>query len=604
MLGGRSGPAILRRSRGLCGALAGAFTLPRGPNATLACLLAVAAAPSFAQPPDVQPETATGSTTKHAVHAKRFMIVAAHPLAARVGYDVLRSGANAVDAAIASQLMLALVEPQSSGLGGGAFALVYAADEKRLFAWDGRETAPAAATPERFLGKDGRPLGYRAAVGSGKSVGVPGLVRLLEALHRRYGRTPWPRLFEPAIRAAEDGFEISPRLAKLIARDPLLPRSASARLYFFHGDGTPKRAGERLRNPELAHVLRLIAAQGADAFYDGDIARAIVAAVHAHPSPGDMSVEDIAAYRAVERFPLCTDYRAQRVCGVSPPSSGGITVALILGLLERFAMDTMRPASLDAVHLFAEAGRLAYADRDHYIADPDFVAQPLAQLLERDYVRSRSLLISRTRSLGTARPGVLPAAAAHGADTTREVPSTTHLSIVDAEGNAVALTSSVESAFGSRIMVRGFLLNNQLTDFAWIPGNSQGDAANRVEGGKRPRSSMSPTIVFDAQDRLRLVIGSPGGHQIINFVAKTLVGVIDWKLDVQQAISLPSFGSRNRGTEIERGTELETLAPALRSRGHDVRIIDMPSGLHGIQVTGNGLIGGADPRREGVALGD
>jgi len=279
-------------------------------------------------------------------------------------------------------------------------------------------------------------------------------------------------------------------------------------------------------------------------------------------------------------------------------------VALILGLLERFAMDTMRPASLNAVHLFAEAGRLAYADRDHYIADPDFVAQPLAQLLDRDYVRSRSLLISRTRSLGTARPGVLRAAAPRALDTTPELPSTTHLSVIDAKGNAVALTSSVESAFGSRIMVRGFLLNNQLTDFAWIPRNSQGDAANRVEGGKRPRSSMSPTIVFDAQDRLRLVIGSPGGHQIINFVAKTLVGVIDWKLDVQQAISLPSFGSRNRGTEIERGTELETLAPALRARGHDVRIIDMPSGLHGIQVTGKGLIGGADPRREGVALGD
>ena len=568
------------------------------------CLLALASAPSFAQRPDVQPEAATGFAAKHAVHAKRFMIVAAHPIAARVGYDVLKSGGNAVDAAIATQLMLALVEPQSSGLGGGAFALVYSADKQKLSAWDGRETAPAAASPARFLTREGKPLGYRAAVGSGKSVGVPGLVALLEALHRRHGRTPWPRLFEPAIRVAEDGFEISPRLAKQIARDPLLPQSPSVRAYFFHQDGSPKRAGERLRNPQLAETLRRVALKGTDAFYHGDIARAIVAAVRAHPSPGDMTVEDIASYRAIERFPLCTDYRTRRVCGMSPPSSGGITVALILGLLERFPMDTLRPTSLDAVHLFAEAGRLAYADRDHYIADPAFIAQPLAQLLDRNYVRGRSLQISREHSLGTAPPGKLPATSAHAADSTPELPSTTHLSVIDAEGNAVALTSSVESAFGSRIMVRGLLLNNQLTDFAWIPRDAQGDAANRVEGGKRPRSSMSPTIVFDAQERLRLVVGSPGGNQIINFVAKTLVGVIDWKLDIQQAISLPSFGSRNRGTEIERGTELEALAPALRERGHRVRLMDLPSGLHGIQVTDEGLVGGADPRREGVALGD
>ena len=534
------------------------------------------------------------------------MVVAAHPLAARAGYDILKSGANAVDAAIATQLMLALVEPQSSGLGGGGFALVYAAGEGKLLAWDGRETAPAAATSDRFLAREGRPLRYREAVGSGKSVGVPGLVRLLEALHRRHGRTPWPRLFEAAIRTAEEGFEISPRLAKLIAQDSLLPASASARPYFFRADGSPKRAGERLRNPELAQVLRRIAAEGADAFYSGDIARDIVAAVRAPAVPGDLTAEDMHRYRTIERPPLCTDYRARRVCGMPPPSSGGITVAMILGLLERFPIDRMRPASLEAVHLFAEAGRLAYADRDRYIADPEFVAQPLAQLLDRDYLRRRSLTISRKRSLGTARAGVLRAVAPRAADTTPELASTTHLSVVDADGNAVALTSSVESAFGSRIMVRGFLLNNQLTDFAWISRDAQGEAANRVEGGKRPRSSMAPTIVFDAQDRLRLVIGSPGGHQIINFVAETLVGVIDWGLDIQQAVSLPSFGSRNRNSEIEieKGTRLEALAPQLKARGHELRVVDMPSGLHGIEVTARGLTGGADPRREGVALGD
>ena len=563
-----------------------------------------AASPAPGQVADPPAEAATGRTEKSAVHAKRFMVVAAHPLAAKAGYDVLKAGGNAVDAAIASQLVLALVEPQSSGLGGGGFALVYAAGERKLLAWDGRETAPAAATPDRFLTREGRPLRYREAVGSGKSVGVPGLVRLLEALHLRHGRTPWPRLFEPAIRAAEEGFEISPRLAKLIAQDSLLPASPSTRPYFFRADGRPKRSGERLRNPDLAQVLRRVAAEGADAFYAGEIARDIVTAVRAHPVPGDITADDLQRYRTIERAALCTDYRARRVCGMPPPSSGGVTVAMILGLLERFPLARMRPASLEAVHLFAEAGRLAYADRDRYMADPEFVAQPLAQLLDRNYLRRRSLAISRQRSIGTARAGVLPAVAPRAADTTPELASTTHLSIVDAEGNAVALTSSVESAFGSRIMVRGFLLNNQLTDFAWIPRDAEGDAANRVEGGKRPRSSMSPTIVFDAQDRLRLVLGSPGGHQIINFVAETLIGVIDWRLDIQQAISLPSFGSRNRGTDIEKGTQLQALVPQLRARGHEVRVIETPSGLHGIQVTSGGLIGGADPRREGVALGD
>lgn len=568
-------------------------------------LLALAVAGACAQAPhaaDAQPEASTGYAPKAAVRARRFMVVAAHPLATRAGYDMLKAGGNAVDAAIATQLVLALVEPQSSGLGGGGFALVHI--DGALHAWDGRETAPAAATADRFLNQEGQALRYGEAVGSGKSVGVPGLVRLLEALHLRHGRVPWPQLLEPAIQLAERGFEISPRLEKLIAQDPLLRSSPTAAAYFFHPDGNPKRAGERLRNPAFAQVLRRIASAGAEAFYAGDIARDIVAAVRAHAVPGDLTAEDLQRYRALERAPLCTDYRTRRVCGMPPPSSGGIAVAMMLGLLERFPLHAMRPASLEAVHLFSEAGRLAYADRDRYIADPDFVPQPLAQLLDRGYLRRRSLMIAPGRSLGTASAGALPAVGPRAADSTPELPSTTHLSVVDAQGNAVALTASIESAFGSRIMVRGFLLNNQLTDFAWIAQDADGQAANRVEGGKRPRSSMAPTMVFDAQDRLRLVVGSPGGHQIINFVAETLVGVIDWKLDIQQAVSLPAFGSRNRGTELEKGTRLEALVPPLRARGHDVRLMETPSGLHGIQVSPRGLIGGADPRREGIALGE
>ena len=514
---------------------------------------------------------------------------------------MLRAGGSALDAAIAVQMVLNLVEPQSSGIGGGAFLLHWDAAAKRISAFDGRETAPAAARPERFLRPGGVPMSLPEAIGSGLSIGVPGVLGMLELAHAKHGRLQWRRLFEPAIRLAEHGFAVSPRLHRLIASDPLLHRFPAARAYFYLPDGKPLPVGHRLRNPELAAALRRIALEGADAFYTGAIARDIVAATAAHPMPGDLAEQDLAAYRAVERDPVCSSYRAHRICGMPPPSSGGIAVVAILGILERFPMAELRPGSSGAVHLFAEAGRLAYADRDHYVGDPDFVQVPTAGLIERGYLHDRALLVKPEKSMLKALPGrPVGAPVTLGTDATLESAGTSHLSIIDARGNAVAMTSSIESAFGSRVFVHGFLLNNELTDFSFVPEEGGRALANRVEAGKRPRSSMSPTLVFAPQGRLLMTVGSAGGSAIINYVAKTLVGVLDGQLDLQRAIAAPNLGSRNRDTEIERGTALEGVAAALRAMGHPVEIMDLVSGTHGIVRTPHGLAGGADPRREGV----
>jgi gamma-glutamyltranspeptidase/glutathione hydrolase len=544
--------------------------------------------------------------------AQAYMVAAANPHAARAGIEILHAGGSALDAAIAAQMVLNLVEPQSSGIGGGAFLLVWDAPTGKISAYDGRETAPAAARPDRFLSPlspGSAPMSLGGAIGSGRSAGVPGVLRALELAHARHGRLPWARLFEPAIRLAEQGFEVSPRLHRLIAADPLLRRHAAARAYFYLADGNALPVGHRLRNPEFAAVLRRVAGEGADVFYRSDIARDIVAAAGAakdrYGRPGDLSEQDLAAYRALEREPLCGSYRAYRVCGMPPPSSGGIAVLAILGLLERFPMADMRPGSSGAVHLFAEAGRLAYADRDHYVGDPDFVPVPVAGLVDPAYLRERSNLIRTERSMGRAAPGT-PAGArvSLGADATVEASGTSHLSVVDAAGNAVAMTTSIESAFGSRIFVRGFLLNNELTDFSFLPEESGRPVANRVEPGKRPRSAMAPMLVFGPGGDLQIVLGAAGGPAIINYTAKALIGVLDWQLSLQQAIAAPNMGSRNHGTEIERGTALESIAAALQALGHPVELVPMTSGLHGIQRTPQGLAGGADPRREGVALTD
>jgi gamma-glutamyltranspeptidase/glutathione hydrolase len=591
---------------------------PAFPNrcAALLCSLLFAAQGALAQrdvdrPP---PEAASGHGQPQPtapVTARRHMIVAAHPLAAEVGREVLREGGNAVDAAIATALVLSVVEPQSSGLGGGGFLLYYNRASGRMSVWDGRETAPASADARRFVTAGGDPMRFMDAVGSGLSVGVPGLIAMLEMAHRDAGHLPWARLFQPAIRLAEEGFAISPRLAALIAADPLLAKSPSARGFFYHPDGTPLGAGERLVNPQLAEVLRQVAAGGAAAFYQGDIARDVAAAVHGESAPGDLHESDLNAYQAVRREAVCGTYRAYRICGVPPPSAGAVSLIELLDLLQPFGLSGQKGESLQAVHLFAQAGRLAYADRDRYLADPDFVAQPVAQLLDPDYLSARARLIDATRDMDRAEPGRFAGAPAVGEDQTLALPATTQVSVVDDAGNAVAMTNSVESAFGSRIMVRGFLLNNQLTDFSFLPDDAaKAPAANRVEPGKRPRSSMAPTLVFDAGDAqaqsgaLRWVLGSPGGPMIINYVAKALLGLIDWGLDTQAAAALPNMGNRNGATELEAGTPLEALAAGLRERGHRVRIDEQTSGLNIIAVQPGVLSGGTDPRREGVVLGD
>lgn len=550
------------------------------------------------------PEGGSGYTEKALAHGEHFMIATANPLASEAGYEMLRRGGSAVDAAIAAQLVLNLVEPQSSGIGGGAFMVYYSQTDDRLIAYDGRETAPMAAQPARFM-HDGRPLSYGAAVNSGMSVGVPGVLRAMELAHGQHGRLPWADLFQPAIKIADNGFPVSRRMHMMVARSKALARQSAAAAYFFDDQGKPWPVGHLLKNPEFAKVLRLIAGQGADAFYMGDIARDIVDAVRTHDTPGDLALADMEGYQAKQRQALCGAYRSYRVCGMPPPSSGVLGILQMLGILEQFPMASYGPTSLQAVHYFSEAGRLAYADRDYYVADPDFVDVPVKALIDPTYLKARAALIDADRSMGVAPPGdPVSRLASLGRDNALEIPSTSHIVAVDAKGNVLSMTTTIESAFGSKIFVHGFLLNNQLTDFSLDPMDQEGRlVANRVEPGKRPRSTMAPVIVFH-EGKPYMAVGSPGGSAIMNYVAQALVGVMDWKLDIQQAISLPHYGSRNRQTELERGTSLEALGQPLRAMGHEVNLLEFPSGLQGIVIDEHGLSGGADPRREGMALGD
>jgi gamma-glutamyltranspeptidase/glutathione hydrolase len=566
----------------------------------------------------LQPEAASGYTDKPGWATQHFAVAAAHPLATDAGYTVLQAGGSAVDAAIAVQMVLGLVEPQSSGIGGGSFLLHHDGQRQQTEAFDGRETAPATANENLFLNTDNKPVAFFEAVVGGRAVGVPGTVQMLEDAHRLHGKLPWQQLFEPAIQLAEQGFKVSQRLHALLVSDKHLAKDPVAAAYFYDATSQPWPVGYVLKNPELASVLKRIAAEGAQALMTGDIAQAIVDKVRQHPTnPGQLALTDLASYRAIQRQPLCHNYRAAardyRICGMPPPSSGAIAVGQIVGLLSHTPAAGM--PLIDGLpdprwlHLYTEASRLAFADRDQYIADPDFVQPPggsWMSLLEPRYLVERAQLIGPVRmtTAPAGTPGAvkksyapMPAQPEHG---------TSHISIVDAYGNALAMTSTIENAFGSRQMVKGFLLNNELTDFSFTPSDAQGNPiANRVEAGKRPRSSMAPTLVFDkANGQLLMSGGSPGGALIIHYTAKLLYGTLNWELDAQQAINMPNFGNMNGVTLLEDQRFPAATVESLRQPGAQVREVPMTSGLQAIQRTPSGWFGGADPRREGVVRGD
>ena len=561
-------------------------------------------APVLAQAVAPAPEASTGRSFKSAGTATKDMVAAANPLAAQAGREILAAGGSAVDAAIAVQLVLNLVEPQSSGIGGGAFMVFW--DGTTMTTLDGREMAPAAAKPERFLGPDGKPMKFYDAVVGGRSVGVPGTLRLLETAHRNWGKLSWPQVIEPAARLAEDGFTISPRLYGLLTQEKFLQNDPVARAYFYEADGKPKAVGTVLKNPAFANTLRTIADKGADAFYTGEIAQDIVTTVTGHPTnPGDMTLDDLKAYKVQERDAVCGSYRVYRICGMGPPSSGQVAVQQIMGVLETQDMASLKPGP-DAVHWIAEAGRLAYADRALFLADPAFVNVPVKGLTDPGYIKSRAGLVDPNKSMGKAKPGDPPFQKTFLWGPSEGIEfGTSHISIVDRNGNAVSMTTTIEDGFGARLMTKsGFLLNNELTDFSFATTEDDKPIANRVEAGKRPRSSMAPTMVLDGSGKLYAVVGSPGGSLIINYVAKTLVGILDWKLDPQVAADLPNVGSRNGPTELEAGTEAEAWKAGLEAKGHEVKLIEQNSGIHVIVVTPAGLVGGADSRREGVAIGN
>jgi gamma-glutamyltranspeptidase/glutathione hydrolase len=539
--------------------------------------------------------------------AKHHMIAAANPHAAQAGLDMMRAGGSAVDAAIAVQMVLGLVEPESSGIGGGAFMLVYNPKTKQITSFDGREVAPASARPDMFLNAAGKARAKSEAIPGGLSVGIPGVVAMLEMAHDKYGKLPWAKLFGPAIKLADEGFPVGPKLARTIRNFSRGADMPDIKAHFYHADGTPLAEGEITKNPDYAQALRRIAAGGAKAFYSGEIAQAIVDKVqHAPVNQGGMTLEDLAGFKAQEREPVCGDYRQWHLCSMGPPSSGGIAIVQILGMLQRFPSAQLQPGTLSEAHLFTQASRLAYADRAKYVGDTAFVQVPIAGLLDKDYIARRAALIDPAKDMGTALAGDPPQK--HAAFAPQRSPvlhGTSHMTIVDKSGEVIAMTTSVESVFGAEVMVKGFFLNNTLTDFSLDPMLDGQPVANAPAAGKRPLSAMSPTIVLDKDGKFLLSVGSPGGPAIIDYVTQSLIAMLDGGLTPAQAIALPRQLNLNGQTRLEKSPENDALAPQLTAMGHSVVVAGgEASGLHGIKRVKDGYIGGADPRRDGVVIGD
>ena len=564
--------------------------------------------------------TACGQDT--APRLKQAMVATANVHASEAAAEMLRKGGSATDAAVAAQLVLTLTEPQSSGIGGGLFSLHFEAATRTVTTFDGREKAPMAATERLFLKDDGKPMAWLDAALGGRPVGVPGVISALWKQHQKFGKLEWAELFQPAIRLAEDGFKVSPRLHNAISEADWLEADEGAQSVYFLPDtagskaGNPMPVGHVLTHPTYARTMRIIAEQGPDGFYKGDIARAIVQAVrHNRVNPGLMTMEDLAAYQAVERQPVCGPYRQWTVCGMGPPTSGGLTSLMILTMLEPYALGKLDPNGVMAAHLITQASRLAFADRNQYMGDADFVPVPVDGLLARSYLRSRAALIPPLKDLGSATAGTPagPEELPRAADASLVEYGTSHLAIVDKDGNAVSMTMSVERAFGARITAAGFVLNNQLTDFSFMPERNGKKVANRPQPGKRPRSSMSPSLILNPDGSLFAAVGSPGGSRIIGYTVRAILGLTDWNLTMQQSVSLPHVINRNNYTELEdmaeangldlRLYQFSKLAAPLADMGHEVRVRDLTSGLHGVRIMPGGTLdGGADPRREGVVI--